>query len=108
MSESYDELVSRLSSEEDPELSVTRTRHGVTLANDDVRLELVGDEADFRSYVFALSKETNSSFGHRDGMALLLVHIEEGMYSESAVSARWRFTRNAANNSVVEETVLEL
>lgn len=105
MNESYDELVSRLSFE--PELSVMKTRRGVTLANDDVRLELVGDEADFRSYVFALSKETKSSFGHRDGMALLLVHIEESMYSESAGSARWTFTRDKSNKPTVEEASLE-
>lgn len=77
MDETYDALVNRLQSDPDSEFIVTRTRRGVTVENGEVRLELVGDESAFRRYVFDLSKETKSSFGHKDGMALLLVHIDE-------------------------------
>lgn len=107
MEETYDALVSRLRDDSDEFLRVTRTRRGVTLENAMTRLELVGNEADFNRYVFSLSNEAKSSFGHQDGMALLLTYIQESMDSDSAFSARWRFTTNKFNEPIVEETPLE-
>lgn len=107
MDEGYDALVTRVQSDPDSELTVTRTRRGVTVEHEGERLELVGDEPAFRRYVFALSRETKSSFGHQDGMALLVTHIEESLYSESTDSSRWAFTTGKSNKPIVKETPLE-
>lgn len=75
----YDELITRVAGDENPELDCRRTATGVILDNGRVRIELTGKDKHFDRLIDSMGRDAEAALGTPDGLGLYIANLYEDL-----------------------------